>query len=162
MENQPQPERIKDEMVVKMEFTLLVDGKEFDSSRNSGPIQFIQGFGNIISGLEKELYGMSVGDKKHIKVLAAEAYGTYDPESVVEVPKGDLPPEIPLTPGIEIEVENQDGEMYTAILSTVLDDKVTLDFNHPLAGKDLVFDIKIVDLRPATHAELDHGHAHED
>lgn len=161
MENNPQGDRIKDDMVVSLDFNLFVDGKEVDSSKETGPIQFIQGYGNIISGLEKELYGMAIGEKKHLEIKAAEAYGEYDEEAVIDVPRSDFPDDIPLNPGVEIEIENQEGELYTAIISKVLDDKVILNFNHPLAGKDLIFDVKVVDLRTATPEELDHGHTHD-
>jgi FKBP-type peptidyl-prolyl cis-trans isomerase SlyD len=161
LENNPQPDRIIDDMVVSLDFTLFVDGKEMDSSKETGPIQFIQGYGNIITGLEKELYGMAVGDKKHLKIEAIQAYGEFDREAIVDIPRSEFPADIPLTLGTEIEIENQEGEHYTAIISEVLEDKVVLDFNHPLAGKDLVFDVKVIDIRAATAEELDHGHAHD-
>jgi FKBP-type peptidyl-prolyl cis-trans isomerase SlyD len=157
---QSTPEEIKDDLVVTMDYTLFIEDKEVDSSKESGPIQFIQGQGNIIPGLEKALYRMAIGDRKKVSVPASEGYGDYDDESVMEIPRSEFPTDIPLKSGVEIELENPEGEAFTAIIMEVNDSTVTLDFNHPLAGMDLVFDVEILGLRHATSEELAHGHAH--
>lgn len=154
--------KVENDLVVSMEYTLTVDGEVLDSSKEEGPIEFIQGKGNIIDGLEKELTGMKVGDSKTVKVSPKNGYGEYDPEAIEEVPLSDFPKEIPLEAGVELSVEDEDGEAMSAVIVEVGKDSVTLDFNHPLAGKELVFDVKIASLRAATAEELEHGHVHGD
>lgn len=161
MENKPRPEKIEDDVVVSLDYTLFIDGKEVDSSKETGPIHFIQGLGNVIPGLENELYDMAVGEEKRLDIKAEEAYGEVDEEAIIELPRSEFPADIALKPGAEIEIESQEGERYVAIILEVTDEKVILDFNHPLAGKDLVFEIKVIGLRNATEEELEHGHAHD-
>ncbi len=154
--------KVEKDLVVSMEYTLTVDGEVVDSSKENGPIDFIQGKGNIIPGLEKALYGMSLDESKKVNVPAAEAYGEFDEEAFEEVPVSDFPTDIPLEVGIELAVEDEDDGAMSAVIEEVTKDTVTLNFNHPLAGKDLVFDIKIVGLRAATEEEMQHGHVHGD
>lgn len=154
--------KVEDNLVVSLEYTLTVDSEVVDSSKENGPLDYIQGKGNIIPGLEKELAGMSLGESKKVKVAAKEAYGEYDPEATEEVPLSDFPTDIPLEVGVELAVEDEDGEAMSAVIEEVDKDFVTLNFNHPLAGKDLVFDVKILGLREATAEELEHGHVHGD
>jgi FKBP-type peptidyl-prolyl cis-trans isomerase SlyD len=103
---------------------------------------------------------MKIGDSKKVTVPPTEAYGEIDPENIIDVPRSEFPAEIPLEPGTELEVKNADGEVLSAIINSVSDDAIKLDFNHPLAGKALAFDVTIIDLRAATEEELSHGHAH--
>ncbi|NPV77898.1 MAG: peptidylprolyl isomerase [Anaerolineae bacterium] len=161
MENKPQPQKIEDDVVVSLDYTLFIDGQEVDSSKDTGPIHFIQGLGNIIPGLENELYDMTVGDEKSLDIKAEDAYGEIDEEAIIDIPRSEFPADLVLKPGAEIEIESQEGERYAAIILEATDEKVVLDFNHPLAGKNLVFEIKIVGLRNATEEELEHGHAHD-
>lgn len=154
--------KVEKDLVVSMEYTLTVDGEVVDSSKENGPIDFIQGKGNIIPGLEKALYGMNLDESKKVNVPAAEAYGEFDEEAVEEVPVSDFPTDIPLEVGVELAVEDEDGGAMSAVIEEVTKDTVTLNFNHPLAGKDLVFDVKIVGLRAPTEEEMQHGHVHGD
>jgi len=154
--------KVEKDLVVSMEYTLTVDGEVVDSSKENGPIDFIQGKGNIIPGLEKALYGMNLDESKEVNVPAAEAYGEFDEEAVEEVPVSDFPTDIPLEVGVELAVEDEDGGAMSAVIEEVTKDTVTLNFNHPLAGKDLVFDVKIVSLRAPTEEEMQHGHVHGD
>jgi FKBP-type peptidyl-prolyl cis-trans isomerase SlyD len=143
-----------------MEYELRVDGELIDSSEANDPIIFIQGHSNIISGLENAIEGMKVGESKEVFVKAVDAYGEYDAEDFVEIPKAEIPEEIPLEIGTEITVNDEDGEEMSAFIEEVSLETVTLNFNHPLAGKDLTFKVKIVDIREATAEELEHGHVH--
>lgn len=145
-----------------MDYELTVDGELIDATETGEPLEFIQGKENIIEGLEKAIEGMSLGDSKEVNVKAAEAYGEYDADGFIEVPKAEFPEEIPLEVGTEISVTNDDGEEMTAYLEEVSLESVTLNFNHPLAGKDLNFKLKIVGIREATTEELEHGHVHFD
>jgi FKBP-type peptidyl-prolyl cis-trans isomerase SlyD len=154
--------KVAKDLVVSMEYELTVDGEVLDATEAGDPIDFIQGYENIIAGLEKAVEGMSIGDSKEVLVKAAEAYGEYDADGFVEVPKAELPEDIPMEVGIEISVTNDDGEEMTAFIEEVSVDTITLNFNHPLAGKDLTFKVKIVAIREATAEELEHGHVHFD
>lgn len=152
--------KVEDGQVVSMEYTLRVDGDVMDTSDGREPLEFIQGIGNIIPGLERELYGMQIGDSKQVSVPPADAYGEFDPEAYVEVPRSDFPADIPVEQGVEIQVHDENNHVMAARIDTFTDTVIKLDFNHPLAGRTLNFDVKIVGLRGASPEELDHGHAH--
>jgi FKBP-type peptidyl-prolyl cis-trans isomerase SlyD len=154
---------VKDEVVVSMAYELTVDGELIDSSTDieGEAIAFIQGLGQIIPGLEKALYGMKVGESKQVKVPAKEAYGEVDGEAFIWVPRDDFPDSIPLEVGTVFEMREQEGETLLARISELGEEQVRVDLNHPLAGKTLEFDIQIMELRPATTEELEHGHVHQ-
>ncbi len=160
METQNKPTNVADDIVVSLDYTLTVDGQVMDSTEGDEPLQFLQGHQNIIPGLERELTGMKVGESKQVVVTPTEAYGEVDPENVIDVPRGEFPAEIPLETGTELEVKNADGEVLSATIAAVNNDTVKLDFNHPLAGKELTFDVTVTDLRAPTEEELAHGHVH--
>jgi FKBP-type peptidyl-prolyl cis-trans isomerase SlyD len=160
MNDTKNPQEIGDNSVVTLEYTLTVNGEVIDTSEGSRPIQFIQGQQQIIKGLEDVLYGMSVGDSKEVVVQPEEGYGEIDPENFADIPRDQFPPEIPLELGIELELKDQDGDLIDARIVAVDDENVRLDFNHPLAGEQLHFVVKVVGLRVATEEELDHGHVH--
>jgi len=160
MSNEQNPNQVADNLVVSLIYSLIVNGEVLDSSGEDDPLEFLQGFGEIIPGLERELYGMKIGETKKVHVKSAEGYGAVDPDAFVEVPLDQLPPDMPLEIGTEIQVRDMDGEILDARISKVEENTVVLDFNHPLAGKDLDFDVKIGDLRAPTAEELEHGHAH--
>lgn len=153
-------ERVNNNLVVSMDYELSVENSVIDSSEEGDPLIFLQGVGNIIPGLEKAIQGMAVGESKEVFVKAADAYGEYDSENFVEVPKAEFPEDIPLEIGTEIGVNDENGEELSAYIETFDADKITLNFNHPLAGKDLQFKVKIVGIREATAEELEHGHIH--
>jgi len=156
-----QPDTIRDEVVVTLEYTLLVDGEVLDSSRDSEPIQFIQGQGHIVPGLEKELYGMTVRETRMVVVPPAEGYGEIDPDSFVIVNRSEFPAEVSLETGIPLQVQSSDGDVFEARIASVEGDEVRLDLNHELAGKELHFDVEVVSLRQATPEEIAHGHIHD-
>jgi len=151
---------VQDGQVVSMEYTLHVDGEMIDSSVGHEPLEFLQGAGNIIPGLEDELYGLEVGEAKNVIVAAEDGYGILDPDAFIDVSREQFPAEIPLEIGVELQVQDEDGQPMLARIDRVDDDNVRLDFNHPLAGKELVFDVKIVALREASEEEMEHGHVH--
>jgi FKBP-type peptidyl-prolyl cis-trans isomerase SlyD len=154
--------KVQDGQVVSMDYTLHVDGEMMDTSSGHEPLEFLQGAGNIIPGLEQELYGMAVGESKKVIVQPEDGYGVLDPEAFIDVPKDQFPADVPLEEGVEIQVTNQDGQAMSARIDSVSDDSVKLDFNHPLAGKELHFDVKVVGLREPTDEETEHGHVHGD
>lgn len=154
--------KVQDGQIVSMDYTLHVDGEMLDTSSGHEPLEFLQGAGNIIPGLEQELYAMAVGESKKVIVQPEDGYGKLDPDAFVYVPRDQFPSEIPLEIGVEIQVTDQNDKPMNARIDSVNDDTVKLDFNHPLAGKELRFDVTIVDLREATDEENEHGHAHGD
>lgn len=146
--------------VVKLAYTLTVDGEIIDMADEQDAIEFLQGHRNIISGLESQLDGMKVGESKTVSVSAEEGYGAVDEDAFDEVPLSEFPEDV--TPEMDMELELKDAEgndLYGRIVA-IGDESVTMDFNHPLAGKELHFEIKVVDVRPATAEEIAHGHVH--
>lgn len=162
MDTQNKPKDVADDVVVSIDYTLTVEGEVVDSTEGDEPLAFLQGHQNIIPGLESELSGMKIGESKTVVVPPSQAYGEIDPENIIDVPRSEFPTEIPLEPGVELEVKNADGEVLSATIASVNEDTVKLDFNHPLAGKELTFEVTVVDLRAPTEEELAHGHVHED
>ncbi|OIO91168.1 MAG: peptidylprolyl isomerase [Anaerolineae bacterium CG2_30_64_16] len=155
--------KVADGLVVELDYTLtLDDGEVVDTSADELPLQYLHGQGQIIPGLEKALVGLAVGDVLTVTVPPAEAYGDIDPDDYDEAPLDAFPPDAALEPGMTVEVTDDSGEVYDAFVSEIGDDTVLLDFNHPLAGETLHFDVKVIGLRPATDEELAHGHVHDD
>lgn len=153
---------IIDDLVVSLDYTLTVNGELIDASEENEPIEFIQGKQNIVPGLERELYGMTIGDSKEISVSAQDGYGDIDPQAIMDIPRHEFPTDIDLKPGIELALQQPDGMVLHAIVAEVGSDVVKLDFNHPLAGKDLLFRVTVVGLREASDEEKAHGHVHGD
>jgi len=124
----------------------LTDGTVFDSSEGRDPLEFTVGSGQIIPGLDEALPGMAVGDKKVVNIPADKAYGEHDPQGVMEVPRGEIPAEIPLEVGVQLEMRNPQGQGMPVTVTVVTEEIVTLDANHFLAGKELIFDFEIVSI----------------
>lgn len=122
----------------------LTDGTVFDSSEGRDPLQFELGAGQVIPGLDKAMRGMEVGESKTIDIKADEAYGSHHPEGVHVVERSALPPQVDARPGARLQATGQDGNVINLTVVSIDDETVTLDANHPLAGKDLVFDVKLV------------------
>ena len=152
--------KVDDGQVVSMHYTLHVNGQVLDSSEGGEPLQFIQGMGHIIPGLEQELYEMKIGDSKKVVVAAKDGYGEIDTEAFMDVPRDSFPTDVPLEIGTELELRDQSGHPVYARIESISDENVRLNMNHPLAGKELHFDVKIADLRAATEEEVSHGHVH--
>ena len=152
---------VQDGVVVSMEYTLHVDGKLLDSSEGQGPLQFLMGYGNIIAGLENEMIGMKIGESKDVVVQPADGYGEFDEEAFMEVAKKDFPKDMPLEVGAELTVRDNADNARMAFVDGIEGDTVTLNFNHPLAGDELHFHVKVVALREPNDEELSHGHVHE-
>lgn len=151
---------VQDGQVVAMEYTLKIDGEVADTSEGSEPLAYLHGSGNIIPGLERELIGMQVGESKDVVVAAVDAYGEKDDSAFMDVPREQFPPEIPVEIGTEIQVQNQSGQPMYARIDQVGEQTVKLNFNHPLAGKELHFAVKVVEIRQPTAEEEAHGHVH--
>ena len=152
--------KVTDGQVVSMEYTLRVDGKVVDSSDGHEPLEYLHGAANIIPGLEREVEGMAIGESKTVIVSAADGYGETDEEAFIEAPVSEFPKDMPLKPGVEMELTGPEGQPMYARIERVEGETVVLNMNHPLAGTELHFDVKVIGLRDATEEELDHGHAH--
>lgn len=131
-------------------------GDVIDSSEEKEPLAFLTGSNQIISGLEKELIAMNIGDKKVVNVSAEEAYGPKFEDRIAEVPKEQFPEEVEVGMMFSTDPEGQSIVTVTGVTDT----HITVDANHPLAGEDLTFDVEVTVIRDATADELDHGHAH--
>lgn len=152
---------VQNNVVVSMEYTLHVDNEEIDSSKGQDPLQFLVGHGNIISGLEREMIGMKVGESKDVVIAPAEGYGEFDEEALMDVPRSAFPKDMEIEEGSELTVRDDSGQSRYARVDTIEGDNVTLNFNHPLAGDELHFNVKVVGLREPTAEELDHRHVHQ-
>ena len=152
---------VQDGVVVSMEYTLHVDGELLDTSEGQGPLQFLAGHGNIIPGLESEMRGMKIGESKDIVVQPAVGYGEFDDEAFMNVGRNQFPKDMELLEGVELTVRDDDGHARYARVDNIDGEVVTLNFNHPLAGDELHFHVKVVGLREPSAEELEHGHVHE-
>jgi FKBP-type peptidyl-prolyl cis-trans isomerase 2 len=127
----------------------LNDGTTFDSSEGREPLTFEVGSGQIIPGLDSAIPGMAVGDKKTVNVACDDAYGQMNPAMRQDVPRADIPAEIPLEVGSRLQMQTQDGQVIPVTVAAVEAESVTLDANHPLAGEDLTFNIELVKIGEA-------------
>jgi len=154
--------KVEKNKVVKFHYTLKdkETGEVLDSSQQYGePLTVLIGANNIIPGLERQMEGMEVGEKKTIEVKAEEAYGPKDENLIQKIPIENFQG-IELQKGLPLQAQTPDGQIINLVVVDFDDKEVTVDMNHPLAGKDLVFDVEIVDVRDATLEEISHGHAH--
>ena len=138
---------VSDGKKVKFDYTLSVDGKVVETSKEDGPMEYTQGDDSLIPGLAKQMAGLKVGDEKTIVVSSQEGFGPIDPQAVQEVPKSAIAPDIQLSVGLLLQMNDPQGNAFPAIIKEIKDDKVVLDFNHPLAGKELTFNVKVVDIQ---------------
>ena len=122
----------------------LADGTTFDSSKGRDPLTFRMGEGQIIPGLEAALAGMTAGEVKTVTIPSEQAYGAHNPDAVQQVPRDAVPDHIPLDLGTQLQVQTQDGRAVPVVVTDVTAEEVTLDANHPLAGKDLTFAVEVV------------------
>jgi FKBP-type peptidyl-prolyl cis-trans isomerase SlyD len=155
--------KVEKNKVVKFHYTLKdkETGEILDSSYQYGqPLAFLVGANNIIPGLERQMEGMEKGEKKTIEVKAEEAYGQVNPELIQKIPRSEFQG-IELQKGMVLQAQDPYGNVIPIKVVDFNDQEVTIDANHPLAGKDLVFEVEVVDVRDATEEEIAHGHAHE-
>lgn len=124
----------------------LQDGTVFGETGTDQPVEFTIGKQRFIPGFEQAVVGMSVGEKKAFALKSDEAYGEYDENNVVETSRDTLPDEIEPEEGMQLQAKDPEGNQFPVIISKLGDDTVTLDANHPLAGKDLNFEIELVDI----------------
>jgi FKBP-type peptidyl-prolyl cis-trans isomerase SlyD len=151
---------ISQDQVVSIHYTLTDDdGTVIYRSPAGEPLAYLHGRGNLIAGLERELTGKQPGDRLKVKILPADGYGEYDPALVQRVPrralKGIAQPQV----GMRLQAQTAQGPRAVTV-TQMNGDMVTLDGNHPLAGKNLHFEVEVAEVRAPTAEELSHGHVH--
>ena len=152
---------IKDNSAVSFHYTLTDDdGQQLDSSVGKEPLAYLHGAGNIIPGLENALTGKAVGDAMTVAVAAAEGYGEVQKELIQDVPRSSFQGIDEIEIGMQFEAQTGQGGAVPVTVTAVTDEMITVDGNHPLAGKNLNFDVTIEAVRDATEEELEHGHVH--
>lgn len=144
-----------------MHYTLTDDaGTVIDSSANADPLVYLQGAGNIIPGLEDALLGLRAGEQRDVRVAPEDGYGLVIEELIQQVPAEMFQGVEKIEPGMTFQAQDQSGYIQRVEVKSVDDGMVTIDANHPLAGQHLNFSVTIVEVRPATEEEIDHGHVH--
>jgi FKBP-type peptidyl-prolyl cis-trans isomerase SlyD len=147
--------------VVTIHYTLTNDeGAVLDSSEGKAPLKYLHGNKNLIEGLENALLGKKVGDKLHVVIEPAEAYGEKRADLIQEVPRESFQGVDDIKVGMQFNAQAPDGSAYVVTVTKVAEDKVTIDANHDLAGVRLTFDVEVIDVRNATDKEIEHGHVH--
>ncbi|HET6350603.1 MAG TPA: peptidylprolyl isomerase [Coriobacteriia bacterium] len=131
----------------------LNDGTEFDSSYGRAPLQFTVGAGDVIPGFDEAVRGLEVGESKTVSIPCDQAYGEHTDDAVQQFPRDAFPPEPTPEVGWMVELESEDGQRIPATVVEVGDEHVMLDFNHPLSGEDLTFEIELVSVGPEPEGE---------
>lgn len=151
---------IQKDRVVSLEYSLHdADGELIDASSSDDPLVYLHGNENIIPGLEKHLEGKGEGDSLTCVVPAAEGYGERDDELIFNVERSEFGPNADVQVGMQFSAHSEDGQRLVTVIG-LAGDQVTIDANHPLAGEELHFAVKVVGVRDATAEELTHGHVH--
>ena len=138
---------VKSGDVVKVHYTgKLTNGEQFDSSIGREPLEFTVGAGQMIAGFDAALPGMNVGDKKTINIDAKDGYGETDETAIIEFPKENVPADMKLEIGQQLTLSDEQGQPFPVVVKELKEDIIILDANHFLAGKELVFDIELVEI----------------
>ncbi|HKJ69310.1 MAG TPA: peptidylprolyl isomerase [bacterium] len=142
--------KIGPDTYVKLDYNVqTTDGEQVDSSDDRGPLEFVFREGKILQALEEELEGLSPGDQKTITLKPDQAYGKYDNDAVTQIPRKKFPEDEEIKPGMEFVAQVPDQDERVVVVKQVDEEKVTIDFNHPLAGKTLQFNIFVQEVRQA-------------
>lgn len=136
---------IKNGSRVKIEYTLFVGGEIFDSSKGGEPLEYVHGSGQIIPGLERTLEGLQPGDEQKVHVGPDDAYGPIQLQAIIQVPREQIK-EGTVEAGMILSARNAEGQTMQGVVTEVNENSVTVDFNHPLAGKELYFEITIIEV----------------
>lgn len=150
--------KIEKGVVVTIAYRLVADGVEIEETTADDPLEYLHGGGNIVPGLETALEGKGVGAKFSITLQPEDAYGEYDEDDVEIVAREDVPDDLEV--GMEVLLEDEDGDLMEATVSAINEDSVVLDFNDPLAGKVVTYDVEVLELREADEEELSQGYPH--
>ena len=152
---------IKNGKVVDLAYSLTnAEGEVLDQADVKDPFTYLQGGSQIVPGLESALEGLKKGDKKKVTVTPAEGYGEMNPELKLTVNRTQFPSDAELEEGMQFETQTPDGQSVVFTIEEIVDDQISINGNHPLAGQSLHFDVEVLNVRDATGEELSHGHAH--
>jgi FKBP-type peptidyl-prolyl cis-trans isomerase SlyD len=152
--------QIAQDSVVSIHYTLTSDaGEVIDSSSGNDLLVYLQGHGNLIPGLERELTGKQAGDKLKVRIAPVDAYGELDDSLIQDVPRAAFGGTSEIQVGMQFQAQSNHGP-HTVTITKVTGDTITVDGNHPLAGKHLNFAVEVTEVRGATQEELSHGHVH--
>jgi len=133
--------------LVKVHYTgKMDDGSVFDTSTDSEPLEFKLGDGKVIPGFENSIIGMEIGEKKNVNIASDDAYGKHRSEMILQVPKEQVPPDVETKVGDRLQMKSDKGDTLVVVVTEVNDDGITIDGNHPLAGKDLNFDLELIEI----------------
>ena len=152
--------QIEKHRVVTLAYTLKDNDDNILDRSDDGSFCYLHGAGNIIPGLENALSGRNTGEELSVSIPPEEAYGVHDAGKTQVVPREMFPPEQEIEPGMQFHAQSPDGQTLIVTVSSVKGEEITVDGNHPLAGVQLNFDVRIMDVREATGEEIDHGHVH--
>ncbi|HVG11592.1 MAG TPA: peptidylprolyl isomerase [Flavisolibacter sp.] len=142
-------QQVKDGDTVKVHYHgKLRSGETFDSSEGREPLEFTVGSGQVIKGFDDGVRGMNVGDKRTVEIMSGDAYGEKEEDRVIEFPKTQFPPDMKPEVGMQLMMNDGEGQQLPVVITEVKEETVTLDANHPLAGQDLIFDIELVEMAP--------------
>ena len=152
---------VTENAVVGIEYTLTdSEGEVLDTSEGRGPLAYVHGKGGIIPGLEEALTGKAVGDELKVVVPPEKGYGPRNNQLLNRVPKEAFGGKLEFELGLQFPVQDQNGQPRMVTIVHIEDDAIIIDANHPLAGVELTFEVKVVEVREATDEELQHGHSH--
>ena len=152
---------IKKDSVVSLSYILKNEnGEELARFETANPLAYMHGHGQIVPGLENVLEGLAIGDKKEVTVTPQEGYGEVQPQLKMKVSRNKFPADVNIEPGMQFSSKMEDGREIPFTVQAIEDGAVMLDGNHPLAGETLHFSVEVVEVRPATTEELQHGHVH--
>ncbi len=133
--------------IVRIHYTgTLADGERFDSSRDRDPLEFKLGSGQVIAGFDAAVTGMAAGEVKNVEIASAQAYGPHNPDGRQIFPRDRMPSDVPVEIGTRLQLQSPNGQPIMVTVADVTDNQVVLDANHPLAGKDLTFEIELVEI----------------
>lgn len=151
---------IAENKVITLHYTLTDDAGAVIDQSTDGSFLYLHGASNIIPGLENALTGKSAGDELKVTVEPEEGYGLRDDSRLESVPREMFPEDAEIEVGAQFHAQDPEGQMITVTVAGVEGDTVSIDGNHPLAGVQLNFDVKVVEVRDASAEELEHGHVH--
>ena len=147
--------------VVTMNYILKDDqGNIIQTTDKRESFQFMSGSQQILPKLEEEINAMIIGSKKNVEIPAKEAYGEYSEQAIQQVKKESFPADVDLKVGMEFVANSPEGHQMPFVIKNIKNEEITVDFNHPLAGMNLEFDVELIDIRNATPEEMQHGHVH--
>lgn len=140
-------QEVKKGDIVRVHYTgKLTTGEQFDSSEGREPLEFTVGAGQMIKGFDAAMPGMKLGQKKTIVIAPEDGYGEKDADAIIEVPKANVPPDMQIFEGMELTLSDDQGRPVPVVVVEIKEDIIILDANHFLAGKDLVFDVELVEI----------------